>query len=134
MQRDKQNYDRLSATDGDNSLESSIQIDMMRAWLQLSGTKAEDTAVRHDCNTKTSLDMSFSYTDEKKKPVLVTQYKKELARHKYILEMRTLGDRPYRRCHSLDLSVRPGGLVVHWDQKEEVMGCTGDIGIIAVAL
>lgn len=39
---------------------------------------------------------------------------------------------PIRGCHSLELSVRPGGLVVHWDQKEE--GHTGDVGVIAVAL
>lgn len=48
--------------------------------------------------------------------------------------MRTFEDTPYRGCHSLELSVRPGGLVVHRDQKEEVVGHTGDVGVIAVAL
>lgn len=47
--------------------------------------------------------------------------------------MRTLGDTPCRGCNSLDLNVRPGCLIVHWDQKE-AMGCTGDVGVIAVAL
>lgn len=49
-------------------LTAAVQVDMMRAWLQLSGTKADDTAVSEtrDCNNKTSLDMSFSYMDEKK--------------------------------------------------------------------
>lgn len=50
-------------------LTAAVQTDMMRAWLQLSGTKEQDTAVSEirDCNTKTSLDMSFSSTDEEKK-------------------------------------------------------------------
>lgn len=48
--------------------------------------------------------------------------------------MRTLGDTPYKGCYTPDLSVRPGGLVVHWDQKDEAMGHTGDVGVIVVAL
>lgn len=90
-------------------LTATFQIDRMKAWLQLSRTKAEDTAVSETCgcNIKTSLDMSFSYMNEKKWSVLVTCCKKELAKH--ILEMRTPGDTPYRRFHILELSVRPGG-------------------------
>lgn len=48
--------------------------------------------------------------------------------------MRTLGDTSCRECHSLELSVRPGGLVVHWDQKEEAVGNTGDVDAVPVAL
>lgn len=66
--------------------------------------------------------------------MLVTQCKKESARHECILEVRTLGDTSCRECHSLELSVRPGGLVVHWDQKEEAVGNTGDVDAVAVAL
>lgn len=49
-------------------LTAAVQIDMMRYGCSLSGTKAENTAVSEicGCNTKTSLDVSFSYMDEKK--------------------------------------------------------------------
>lgn len=43
---------------GTMMLTAAVQTDMMKAWLQLSGTKAEDTAVTetHGCNTKITLE------------------------------------------------------------------------------
>lgn len=110
----KQNYDRLRQQMGITILTAAVQIDMMRAWLRLSGTKAQDTAVSeiHDCNTKTSLDMGFSYMDEEKRSVQNANAKnaknakcnaKKNQQEVYILEMRILGDTPYRGCHSLQL-------------------------------
>lgn len=63
-------------------LTAAVQTDMMRAWLQLSGTKAQDTAVSeiHDCNTKTNLDMSFSYTDEEKKACACDTMQKRISK------------------------------------------------------
>lgn len=63
-------------------LTAAVQTDMMRAWLQLSGTKAQDTAVSEirDCNAKTSLDMSFSYTDEEKKACACDTMQKRISK------------------------------------------------------
>lgn len=81
-----------------------------------------------------SLDKSFSCTDEKKRPALVTQHKKKLARCRCLLKMRTLGDVLCRACHSLELSSRPDGLVVHRARKGEAVGHTEDIDVIVVAV
>lgn len=48
--------------------------------------------------------------------------------------MRTLGDMIGRACHSLELSGRPYGLVVHSDQKEEAVGHAEDTDVIVAAM
>lgn len=39
-----------------------------------------------------------------------------------------------RACHSLELSGRPDGLVVHRDQKEEAVGHAEDMDVIVAAM
>lgn len=76
VQRDKQNYDRLRATDGDNDLDSSSpnRYDESMVAVVRNKSRGYCSEIR-SCNTKTGLDMSFSYMDEKKRPVPVAQYK-----------------------------------------------------------
>lgn len=77
--------------------------------------------------------MSFSCNNEKKKACACDTTPKELAIHRHILEMKTLGDMICRTHHPLELSGRPDGLVVHSDQKEEAVRHTEDIDVNVAA-